>query len=140
MDSPAHSDMPSRDVSVDISTSIPSTPDRTKRLDVDDVLEQRIVEDSYDTDAWLTILHEAERDGEVDKVREAYERFLKVFPTSVSPYPCSILMVKKKFYVSCVLWYNSHMTTNRKIKYKIAASPKCYVVLEVVEKTKVHVC
>jgi len=93
MDSPSetrspatHSDIPSRDVSVDVSTPVPSTPDQASRPPVDDVLEQRILEDSFDTDAWLTILHEAEREGEVSRVRDAYERFLKVFPTSVSPY------------------------------------------------------
>ncbi|KAG0050796.1 mRNA 3'-end-processing protein rna14 [Gryganskiella cystojenkinii] len=89
MDSPSENRSPatnsglhSRDVSVDITTPVPSTPDRPVNFDIDEVLEQRINEDPFDTDAWLTVLHEAEREGEVAKVREAYERFLKVFPTS----------------------------------------------------------
>lgn len=50
-------------------------------------LEQRIVEDPFDADAWLTLLNDAEKEGEVARVRDVYERFLKVFPTSVSPLP-----------------------------------------------------
>ncbi|KAF9920499.1 mRNA 3'-end-processing protein rna14 [Linnemannia zychae] len=45
-------------------------------------LEQRIAEDSFDADAWLTLLNEVEKEGEVAHVRDVYERFLKVFPTS----------------------------------------------------------
>jgi hypothetical protein len=51
-------------------------------------LEQRIVEDPFDADAWLTLLNDAEKEGEVARVRDVYERFLKVFPTSVSPPLC----------------------------------------------------
>lgn len=50
-------------------------------------LEQRIAEDPFDADAWLTLLNDAEKEGEVARVRDVYERFLKVFPTSVSPPP-----------------------------------------------------
>ncbi|KAF9338682.1 mRNA 3'-end-processing protein rna14 [Linnemannia elongata] len=45
-------------------------------------LEQRIAEDPFDADAWLTLLNDAEKEGEVARVRDVYERFLKVFPTS----------------------------------------------------------
>ncbi|KAF9538193.1 mRNA 3'-end-processing protein rna14 [Mortierella hygrophila] len=45
-------------------------------------LEQRIAEDPFDADAWLTLLNDAEKEGEVARVRDVYERFLKVFPSS----------------------------------------------------------
>ncbi|KAG0343607.1 mRNA 3'-end-processing protein rna14 [Podila humilis] len=52
-------------------------PDRT-----DNVLEQRIAEDIYDTDAWLQLLKDVQNENDIAKVREVFERFLKVFPTS----------------------------------------------------------
>jgi hypothetical protein len=55
-------------------------------------LEQRIAEDPFDADAWLTLLNDAEKEGEVVRVRDVYERFLKVFPTSVSP-PLHCMMI-----------------------------------------------
>ncbi|KAF9997162.1 mRNA 3'-end-processing protein rna14 [Entomortierella chlamydospora] len=59
-----------------------SLSDSNKKPDLTDGLEQAIAEDPYDADAWLTLLNEAEREGEVSRVRDVYERFLKVFPTS----------------------------------------------------------
>lgn len=126
MDSPSetrspatHSDIPSRDVSVDVGTPVPSTPDQARRPPVDDVLEQRIIEDSFDTDAWLTILHEAERDGEVTRVRDAYERFLKVFPTSVSPHSLKDCHEMDPHFV---FWYKQNNRCASK-KNKRKASP-----------------
>lgn len=54
-------------------------------------LEQRIIEDPFDADAWLTLLNDAEKEGEVARVRDVYERFLKVFPTSVSSPPLCLI-------------------------------------------------
>lgn len=59
-------------------------------------LEQRIAEDPFDADAWLTLLNDAEKEGEVARVRDVYERFLKVFPTSVSP-PLLCMMIRIVF-------------------------------------------
>lgn len=50
----------------------------------DNVLEQRIAEDMYDTDAWQQLLKDVQNENDIAKVREVFERFLKVFPTSVS--------------------------------------------------------
>lgn len=50
----------------------------------DNVLEQRIAEDMYDTDAWQQLLRDVQNENDIAKVREVFERFLKVFPTSVS--------------------------------------------------------
>lgn len=58
--------------------------DPNRKPEPTDSLEQRVTEDPYDADAWLTLLNEAEREGEVSRVRDVYERFLKVYPTSVS--------------------------------------------------------
>ncbi|KAG0328328.1 mRNA 3'-end-processing protein rna14, partial [Podila horticola] len=48
----------------------------------DNVLEQRIAEDMYDTDAWQQLLRDVQNENDIAKVREVFERFLKVFPTS----------------------------------------------------------
>lgn len=46
-------------------------------------LESRIAADPWDTDAWIALLGEAMRKGEPSVVQDAFERFLKQFPTSV---------------------------------------------------------
>ncbi|KAG0086450.1 mRNA 3'-end-processing protein rna14, partial [Podila epicladia] len=48
----------------------------------DNVLEQRIAEDMYDTDAWQQLLRDVQNENDIANVREVFERFLKVFPTS----------------------------------------------------------
>ncbi|KFH61759.1 hypothetical protein MVEG_12400 [Podila verticillata NRRL 6337] len=48
----------------------------------DNVFEQRIAEDMYDTDAWQQLLRDVQNENDIAKVREVFERFLKVFPTS----------------------------------------------------------
>ncbi|KAG0325222.1 mRNA 3'-end-processing protein rna14 [Dissophora globulifera] len=59
-----------------------SSSDHSRKIEAPGSLERRIADDPYDADAWLTLLNDAEREGEVPKVRDVYERFLKVFPTS----------------------------------------------------------
>ncbi|KAF9896678.1 hypothetical protein BX616_006966, partial [Lobosporangium transversale] len=44
-----------------------STTDPNKKPELTDGLEQAIAEDPYDADAWLTLLNEAEREGEVKR-------------------------------------------------------------------------
>ncbi|KAG0252116.1 mRNA 3'-end-processing protein rna14, partial [Mortierella polycephala] len=56
--------------------------DPAKKPESGDGLDQRIAEDPYDADAWLTMLNDAEKEGDVARVRDVYERFLKVYPTS----------------------------------------------------------
>ncbi|KAF9578094.1 hypothetical protein BGW38_006310, partial [Lunasporangiospora selenospora] len=53
-----------------------------KKPDSDDSLEQRVADDPYDAESWQTLLDDAEKEGDVPKVRELYEKFLKIFPTS----------------------------------------------------------
>ncbi|KAF9324054.1 hypothetical protein BG006_000905, partial [Podila minutissima] len=48
----------------------------------DNIFEQRIAEDMYDTDAWQQLLRDVQNENDIAKVREVFERFLKVFPTS----------------------------------------------------------
>ncbi|KAG0375773.1 mRNA 3'-end-processing protein rna14 [Mortierella sp. AD032] len=84
MKSPAtveDSNQASRANSVD-SSSAPVKTDIVPTTAGASALEQRIAEDSFDADAWLTLLNDAEKEGEVVRVRDVYERFLKVFPTS----------------------------------------------------------
>jgi cleavage stimulation factor subunit 3 len=47
-------------------------------------LESRLKENQYDIDAWTTLINDAQHTGDLDIIRDIYERFLKVFPTSVS--------------------------------------------------------
>lgn len=47
-------------------------------------LESRIKENQYDIEAWTTLINDAQQTGDLDVIRDIYERFLKVFPTSVS--------------------------------------------------------
>ncbi|KAG0020917.1 mRNA 3'-end-processing protein rna14 [Podila clonocystis] len=48
----------------------------------DNVLEQRIADDMYDADAWQQLLRDVQNENDIANVREVFERFLKVFPTS----------------------------------------------------------
>ncbi|KAJ3341063.1 mRNA 3'-end-processing protein rna14 [Gonapodya sp. JEL0774] len=45
-------------------------------------IEQRIEADPWDTEAWTTFLTEANQKGDPQLTREAFEKFLKQFPTS----------------------------------------------------------
>lgn len=47
-------------------------------------LRQRIEGNPIDSDAWLTLITDAETKGDLDKTREVYEEFFKVYPESVS--------------------------------------------------------
>ncbi|SGY68797.1 BQ5605_C004g02920 [Microbotryum silenes-dioicae] len=47
-------------------------------------LSARIENDPYDHEAQLALLHEVEQKGDLEKTREVYESFLKVFPDAVS--------------------------------------------------------
>ncbi|KAI9358104.1 hypothetical protein BD770DRAFT_387869 [Pilaira anomala] len=49
-------------------------------------LESRIKENQYDIEAWTSLINDAQQTGDLDAIREIYERFLKVFPTSVSSF------------------------------------------------------
>ncbi|RUP17503.1 hypothetical protein BC936DRAFT_139445 [Jimgerdemannia flammicorona] len=51
-------------------------PDKTEKL------EARIAQDVFDVDAWVSLLSEVQAKGDLDKIRDTYERFLKQFPTS----------------------------------------------------------
>lgn len=47
-------------------------------------LEARIKESKYDIEAWTSLINDAQQTGDLEAIRDIYERFLKVFPTSVS--------------------------------------------------------
>lgn len=47
-------------------------------------LEARIAKDPLDGEAQLALLADAEAKGDLERTREVYERFLKVFPEQVS--------------------------------------------------------
>lgn len=59
-------------------------------------LESRIKENQYDIEAWTSLINDAQQTGDLDAIREIYERFLKVFPTSVS----SFILYFKLFFFS----------------------------------------
>lgn len=46
--------------------------------------ESRIKENKYDIEAWTWLINDAQQTGDLEVIREIYERFLNVFPTSVS--------------------------------------------------------
>ncbi|SCZ92477.1 BZ3500_MvSof-1268-A1-R1_Chr5-2g07895 [Microbotryum saponariae] len=46
-------------------------------------LSARIEKDPYDHEAQLALLHEVEQKGDLEKTREVYESFLKVFPDAI---------------------------------------------------------
>lgn len=46
--------------------------------------EARIAENQYDIEAWTNLINDAQQTGDLEAIREVYERVLKVFPTSVS--------------------------------------------------------
>lgn len=46
--------------------------------------ESRVKENKYDIEAWTWLINEAQQTGDLEVIREMYERFLNVFPTSVS--------------------------------------------------------
>jgi hypothetical protein len=52
--------------------------EHVKRIEID------IAANLYNTDAWLALINEANRhSSDMSFLREAYERFLKIFPTAV---------------------------------------------------------
>lgn len=60
---------------------------KRKRLPQDIVgqLEDRISEDPRgDVEAWLALINEHQKKGKFDEAREAYERFLQIWPSAVS--------------------------------------------------------
>jgi len=59
---------------------------RSKRWEEEHIkrIEADIAADLYNTDAWLALINEANRhSADLLFLREAYERFLKIFPTAV---------------------------------------------------------
>lgn len=46
-------------------------------------LEARIAVDVWDVEAWATLVMEATQTKDIELIRDAYNRFLKVFPTAV---------------------------------------------------------
>jgi hypothetical protein len=46
--------------------------------------EARIKENKYDIEAWTSLINDAQQSGDLEVIREVYERVLNVFPTSVS--------------------------------------------------------
>ncbi|KAG1091487.1 hypothetical protein G6F42_019418 [Rhizopus arrhizus] len=44
--------------------------------------ESRVKENKYDIEAWTWLINEAQQTGDLEVIREIYERFLNVFPTS----------------------------------------------------------
>ena len=62
---------------------------KRKRLPQDKVgqLEDRIALDARDADAWLTLIREHQTKGKISDARNTYERFFKIFPDLVSPFP-----------------------------------------------------
>lgn len=46
--------------------------------------ETRIKESKYDVEAWTGLINDAQQTGDLEVIRDIYERFLNVFPTSVS--------------------------------------------------------
>jgi hypothetical protein len=64
-------------------------------------VEQRIRDDQYDLDAWTILINEVQNTGEIDAIREVYERVLKVFPTSVG----SFFLIHSRFYFLFSMFY-----------------------------------
>jgi cleavage stimulation factor subunit 3 len=62
---------------------------KRKRLPQDKVgqLEDRIALDARDADAWLALIREHQTKGKISDARNTYERFFKIFPDLVSPFP-----------------------------------------------------
>ncbi|CAG8601414.1 8169_t:CDS:10 [Paraglomus brasilianum] len=60
----------------------PSALQPKKRTEKLDKSESRIAVNPYDTEAWLMLLSEVMARGDVERVRETFERFLKLFPSS----------------------------------------------------------
>lgn len=46
--------------------------------------EERIKQDEEDLDAWYSLMNDLQQAGDLDAIRNIYERFLKIYPTSVS--------------------------------------------------------
>lgn len=64
----------------------PVVPMPNQALDRTTVLENRVKEDPRgDMDAWLDLIGEYRRRNNMDEIRSVYNRFLEVFPQSVSP-------------------------------------------------------
>ncbi|KAG9303333.1 hypothetical protein G9A89_013659 [Geosiphon pyriformis] len=57
------------------------TPKKVKHEKVEK-MEQRISENEFDVEAWINLLNELQTKAEVEKVRETFERFLKLFPSA----------------------------------------------------------
>ena len=74
-----------------VSNSVPPNPNTSlskTRLPNDRVgiLEDRIAEDPRgDVDAWLSLINEYRDRSKIEDARAVYDRFLKIFPTAVSP-------------------------------------------------------
>lgn len=69
---------------------------KRRRLPQDKVgqLEDRIAEDPRgDIDAWLRLIDEHQKKGKLDEARDAYERFLKIWPNSVRSHSIVIFTI-----------------------------------------------
>lgn len=72
-----------------VSAPAASAPRARLPNDTTGILEDRIKEDPRgDLDAWLTLISEHRKRSKLDDARAVYERFLKLFPQSVSFLPC----------------------------------------------------
>jgi len=78
-----------------VPTSVPDSPSAARgRLPHDRVgiLQDRIDEDPRgDIPAWLELIGEHRSRNRLDSAREAYERFLSLFPMAVSSHPSSLI-------------------------------------------------
>jgi cleavage stimulation factor subunit 3 len=113
-------------------STVPSTPVTNlpkQRLPQDRVgmLEDRIAEDPRgDSEAWLSLIEEHRRRHKIDEARAVYERFFKLFPTSVSSIGHAIrhLLTQSRLSngSSISIWRQAWMNSAGWNKYSGAAS------------------
>ncbi|KAI8967564.1 hypothetical protein BDF20DRAFT_803339, partial [Mycotypha africana] len=59
-------------------------PATVKSISKREKLEALIRENKYDIEAWTSLINDVQQTGDLDIIRDVYERVLKVFPISVS--------------------------------------------------------
>lgn len=76
------------------SVAVPPTAKSRLPTDIVGTLEDRIQEDPKgDIDAWLALVDELQRRHQIEDARKVYERFVEVFPQSVSQRKLCLLPV-----------------------------------------------